>query len=77
MRKRRAKPWDKVGDYLGDYFTLCELMLNGASCYNPCAKIKQVASGRFGVTTEHLNPCEELNIKVAQGANPGEDGQTG
>jgi glutamate synthase (NADPH/NADH) large chain len=52
-------------------------MLNGDSCYNPCAKIKQVASGRFGVTTEYLNPSEELNIKVAQRANPGEDGQTG
>ncbi|WP_412507650.1 glutamate synthase large subunit [Roseovarius sp. SYSU LYC5161] len=42
---------------------------------NPSAKIKQVASGRFGVTAEYLNRCEELEIKVAQGAKPGEGGQ--
>ncbi|RME18737.1 MAG: glutamate synthase large subunit [Alphaproteobacteria bacterium] len=42
---------------------------------NPSAKIKQVASGRFGVTVEYLNQCEELEIKVAQGAKPGEGGQ--
>ena len=39
------------------------------------AKIKQVASGRFGVTAEYLNQCEELEIKIAQGAKPGEGGQ--
>ncbi len=37
--------------------------------------IKQVASGRFGVTAEYLNQCRELEIKVAQGAKPGEGGQ--
>ncbi len=42
---------------------------------NPSAKIKQVASGRFGVTAEYLNQCEEIEIKVAQGAKPGEGGQ--
>lgn len=42
---------------------------------NPSAKIKQVASGRFGVTAEYLNNCQELEIKVAQGAKPGEGGQ--
>ncbi|MEM7507829.1 MAG: glutamate synthase large subunit [Pseudomonadota bacterium] len=42
---------------------------------NPSAKIKQVASGRFGVTAEYLNQCQELEIKVAQGAKPGEGGQ--
>ena len=42
---------------------------------NPSAKIKQVASGRFGVTADYLNACEELEIKVAQGAKPGEGGQ--
>ena len=41
----------------------------------PRAKIKQVASGRFGVTAEYLNACEELEIKIAQGAKPGEGGQ--
>ncbi|MDE0697856.1 MAG: glutamate synthase large subunit, partial [Boseongicola sp.] len=42
---------------------------------NPSARIKQVASGRFGVTAEYLNQCDELEIKVAQGAKPGEGGQ--
>jgi glutamate synthase (NADPH/NADH) large chain len=37
--------------------------------------IKQVASGRFGVTAEYLNQARELEIKVAQGAKPGEGGQ--
>ncbi|MFZ9046868.1 MAG: glutamate synthase large subunit, partial [Cyclobacteriaceae bacterium] len=37
--------------------------------------IKQVASGRFGVTIEYLNEAEELQIKIAQGAKPGEGGQ--
>ncbi|MEW6355452.1 MAG: glutamate synthase large subunit [Planctomycetota bacterium] len=39
------------------------------------SKIKQVASGRFGVTTEYLVNSEELQIKIAQGAKPGEGGQ--
>ena len=42
---------------------------------NPAAKIKQVASGRFGVTAEYLGHAEELEIKIAQGAKPGEGGQ--
>jgi len=42
---------------------------------NPSAKIKQVASGRFGVTAQYLNHCDELEIKIAQGAKPGEGGQ--
>ena len=42
---------------------------------NPSSAIKQVASGRFGVTAEYLNHCDELEIKVAQGAKPGEGGQ--
>jgi glutamate synthase (NADPH/NADH) large chain len=37
--------------------------------------IKQVASGRFGVTAEYLNMCQEIEIKMAQGAKPGEGGQ--
>src|SRR5690606_28233555 len=38
-------------------------------------RIKQVASGRFGVTAEYLVRAEELEIKVVQGAKPGEGGQ--
>jgi glutamate synthase (NADPH/NADH) large chain len=37
--------------------------------------VKQIASGRFGVTAEYLNQCREIEIKVAQGAKPGEGGQ--
>ena len=40
-----------------------------------CSKTKQVASGRFGVTTAYLVNAEEIQIKVAQGAKPGEGGQ--
>ena len=39
------------------------------------SKTKQIASGRFGVTAEYLVNAEELQIKVAQGAKPGEGGQ--
>ena len=39
------------------------------------SKIKQVASGRFGVTPEYLRSAEVMQIKVAQGAKPGEGGQ--
>lgn len=39
------------------------------------SSIKQVASGRFGVTTEYLVNADELQIKIAQGAKPGEGGQ--
>ena len=42
---------------------------------NANSTIKQIASGRFGVTAEYLGACEEIEIKVAQGAKPGEGGQ--
>ncbi|MCQ2558830.1 MAG: glutamate synthase large subunit, partial [Oscillospiraceae bacterium] len=41
---------------------------------NRCSAIKQIASGRFGVTSEYLNSAKELQIKMAQGAKPGEGG---
>ena len=40
-----------------------------------CSAIKQVASGRFGVTSEYLCSAKEIQIKMAQGAKPGEGGQ--
>src|SRR5207237_9942541 len=40
-----------------------------------CSAIKQVASGRFGVTTEYLVNADDIQIKMAQGAKPGEGGQ--
>ncbi|WP_068169593.1 glutamate synthase large subunit [Neokomagataea thailandica] len=42
---------------------------------NASSAIKQVASGRFGVTAQYLNDCREIEIKMAQGAKPGEGGQ--
>lgn len=49
-----------------------ELLPNGD---NRCSQIKQIASGRFGVTSEYLVNAKELQIKCAQGAKPGEGGQ--
>lgn len=43
--------------------------------YDKCSKIKQIASGRFGVSTLYAINCNELQIKMAQGAKPGEGGQ--
>jgi len=42
---------------------------------NPTSKVKQIASGRFGVTAEYLMNAEQIEIKLAQGAKPGEGGQ--
>jgi len=49
-----------------------ETLANGDSMRSA---IKQVASGRFGVTTEYLRNADEIQIKMAQGAKPGEGGQ--
>lgn len=52
-----------------------ERMTIGADGLNRCSAIKQVASGRFGVTSKYLNSAKEIQIKMAQGAKPGEGGQ--
>lgn len=44
------------------------------SAVNKCSAIKQVASGRFGVTSKYLVSADEIQIKMAQGAKPGEGG---
>ena len=46
----------------------------GADGLNKCSAIKQVASGRFGVTSRYLVSAKEIQIKMAQGAKPGEGG---
>lgn len=46
----------------------------GADGLNRCSAIKQVASGRFGVTSRYLVSAKEIQIKMAQGAKPGEGG---
>ena len=47
-------------------------MKNGDSANS---RVKQIASARFGVTIKYLNNCNEIEIKIAQGAKPGEGGQ--
>ncbi|NCV24013.1 MAG: glutamate synthase large subunit, partial [Proteobacteria bacterium] len=42
---------------------------------NANSRVKQIASARFGVTAKYLNHCNEIEIKMAQGAKPGEGGQ--
>ena len=51
-----------------------ERLTAGSDGLNRCSAIKQVASGRFGVTSEYLNSAQEIQIKMAQGAKPGEGG---
>lgn len=52
-----------------------ERLTVGADGVNRCSAIKQVASGRFGVTSRYLVSAKEIQIKMAQGAKPGEGGQ--
>ena len=52
-----------------------ERLTVGADGLNRCSAIKQVASGRFGVTSRYLVSAKEIQIKMAQGAKPGEGGQ--
>ena len=49
-----------------------KIMENGDSANS---RVKQIASARFGVTVNYLNNCNEIEIKIAQGAKPGEGGQ--
>lgn len=51
-----------------------ERLCTGADGLNRCSAIKQVASGRFGVTSEYLMSAQDIQIKMAQGAKPGEGG---
>ena len=48
-------------------------VLENGDCSN--SRVKQIASARFGVTIDYLNNCNEIEIKIAQGAKPGEGGQ--
>ena len=48
-------------------------IMNGGDSAN--SRVKQIASARFGVTVNYLNNCNEIEIKIAQGAKPGEGGQ--
>jgi len=64
---------DTIGSVLGAERIVSDIPLkNGDSLRS---KIKQVASGRFGVTAEYLASADQIQIKMAQGAKPGEGGQ--
>jgi glutamate synthase (NADPH/NADH) large chain len=62
-----------LGDVMGHKVIEADYALNDGDSLR--SKIKQVASGRFGVTTEYLVSADQLQIKMAQGAKPGEGGQ--
>jgi glutamate synthase (NADPH) large chain len=63
----------KVSEVIGQKVIESDCELNDGDSLR--SKIKQVASGRFGVTTEYLVSADQLQIKMAQGAKPGEGGQ--
>jgi len=63
----------KVSDVIGAKVIASDYELKAGDSLR--SKIKQVASGRFGVTTEYLVSADQIQIKMAQGAKPGEGGQ--
>jgi len=63
----------KVSDVLGANVIEADYEMKAGDSLR--SKIKQVASGRFGVTTEYLVSADQIQIKMAQGAKPGEGGQ--
>ncbi|MDT9002142.1 glutamate synthase-related protein [Paucibacter sp. APW11] len=63
----------KISDVVGSKVIAVDYALNEGDSLR--SKIKQVASGRFGVTTEYLVSADQIQIKMAQGAKPGEGGQ--
>ena len=62
-----------MGDVMGHEAVEVDYPLNAGDSLR--SRIKQVASGRFGVTAEYLNSADQIQIKMAQGAKPGEGGQ--
>ncbi len=62
-----------MSDLLGKEIFEVDYALNAGDSMR--SKIKQVASGRFGVTAEYLSSADQIQIKMAQGAKPGEGGQ--
>ncbi|MFM2406234.1 MAG: hypothetical protein RL223_4114, partial [Pseudomonadota bacterium] len=63
----------KVSDVVGQSVIAADYEMKDGDSLR--SKIKQVASGRFGVTTEYLVSADQIQIKMAQGAKPGEGGQ--
>ena len=72
LRYNKVKKQSDTRDFLGDVVVKEVQLKEGDSLRS---KIKQVASGRFGVTAEYLSQADQIQIKIAQGAKPGEGGQ--
>ena len=73
MKGIPIKAGTKVSDIIGTKVIEADYELKDGDSLR--SKIKQVASGRFGVTTEYLVSADQIQIKMAQGAKPGEGGQ--
>ena len=75
MREGRStiKDGDTLASVLGSDRIEADVALKKGDSLR--SKIKQVASGRFGVTAEYLSSADQIQIKMAQGAKPGEGGQ--
>ncbi len=73
MRYQKLKGGEKLTELIGKNRIERDLTLLAGDSLR--SKIKQVASGRFGVTAEYLASADQIQIKMAQGAKPGEGGQ--
>ncbi|WP_350245474.1 glutamate synthase-related protein [Deinococcus sonorensis] len=73
LRGERIQAGTRVGDVLGAGRLLTDYELQDGDSLR--SRIKQVASGRFGVNAEYLSSADQIQIKMAQGAKPGEGGQ--
>ncbi|MGH8819417.1 MAG: FMN-binding glutamate synthase family protein, partial [Achromobacter pestifer] len=71
--KSTIKDGDTLASLLGSDRIEADVLLKKGDSLR--SKIKQVASGRFGVTAEYLSSADQIQIKMAQGAKPGEGGQ--
>ena len=71
--KSTIKDGDTLASVLGSDRIEADVQLKKGDSLR--SKIKQVASGRFGVTAEYLSSADQIQIKMAQGAKPGEGGQ--
>ncbi len=72
-RFRTLKAGEKLSEIIGKKRIAADLVMQEGDSLR--SRIKQVASGRFGVTAEYLTSADQIQIKMAQGAKPGEGGQ--
>jgi glutamate synthase (NADPH/NADH) large chain len=72
-RYKTIKGGEKLSEIIGKNRVACDRELETGDSLR--SRIKQVAAGRFGVTAEYLSSADQIQIKMAQGAKPGEGGQ--